>query len=141
MVSEGIAENALELVMDETRDSVAAAFADAGVEVDLERAIAVAEERTPLRFVRLNVALMVHEDGATLEEATAYTERWAAQTSEYAASSVRFTLDPLWRAYVATYPLGGDLCRRHVGGDSERFRALLTQQTRVADILSVSAVP
>jgi len=141
MVSEGIAENAWELVMDESRDAVAAAFADAGVAVDADRALDVVVARRPLRFVGLNVALMLHEDGATPGEAAAYTERWAARTPEYAASVVRFTLDPLWRAYVATYSLGGDLCRRHVDGDSERFRALLTQQTRVADILTGVAVP
>jgi hypothetical protein len=142
MVSEGIAEIAWELVDRVTRDDVAAVLADAGVEAfDPERTNAVEEARRPLRFVGLNAALLLHEDGASEKEAVAYVERWSARTREYAQSSVRFLLDPLWRAYAATYSLGGDLARRHVQGSPERFRALLTEQTRVADMLPVSSGP
>ena len=80
MVSEGIAETAWELLEAETRDDVAAVLAAAGVDFDVRRAAAVEEARTPLRFVGLNAALMLHEDGASEEEAVAYTERWAART-------------------------------------------------------------
>ena len=141
MVSEGIAETAWELLEDATRDDVTAVFADAGVAFDAERSAAVEEARMPLRFVGLNVALLLHEDGASEEEAVAYVERWSARTREYAQSSVRFILDPLWRAYAATYSLGGDLARRHAQGRPERYRALLTEQTRVADMRPVSSEP
>lgn len=141
MVSEGIAETAWELLEDATRDDVTAVFADAGVAFDAERSAAVEEARMPLRFVGLNVALLLHEDGASEEEAVAYVERWSARTREYAQSSVRFILDPLWRAYAATYSLGGDLARRHAQGSPERYRALLTEQTRVADMRPVSSEP
>jgi hypothetical protein len=141
MVSEGIAETAWELVDAATRDDVAAVFADAGVAFDPERTAAVEEARRPLRFVGLNAALLLHEDGASEEEAVAYVERWNPRPRAYAESSVRFLLDPLWRAYAATYSLGGDLARRHVQGHPDRFRALLTEQTRVADMLPVSSAP
>jgi hypothetical protein len=142
MVSEGIAEIAWEVVDDETRADVATVLAEAGVEAfDPARTDAVEEARRPLRFVGLNAALLLHEDGASEEEAVAYVERWSARTQEYAQSSVRFLLDPLWRAYAATYSLGGDLARRHVQGSPERYRALLTEQTRVADMLPVSSAP
>jgi hypothetical protein len=141
MVSEGIAETAWELLEDATRDDVTAVLADAGVAFDPARAAAVEEARRPLRFVGLNAALLLHEDGASEEEAVAYVERWSARTREYAQSSVRFIRDPLWRAYAATYSLGGDLARRHVQGSPERYRALLTEQTRVADMLPVSSGP
>jgi hypothetical protein len=139
MVSEGIAETAWELLERATRDDVTAVLADAGVAFDPERAAAVEKARMPLRFVGLNVALLLHEDGVSEEEAVAYVERWSARTREYAQSSVRFVLDPLWRAYAATYSLGGDLARRHVRASPERYRALLTEQTRVADMLPVSS--
>ena len=139
MVSEGIAEIAWELVDAATRDDVTAVFAAAGVPFDPEQVDAVEHARRPLRFVGLNAALLLHEDGASEEEVVAYVERWSARPREYAQSSVRFILDPLWRAYAATYSLGGDLARRHVQGRPERYRALLTEQTRVADMLPVSS--
>ncbi len=139
MVSEGIAETAWELVEDATRDDVTAVLVDAGVAFDAERAAAVEEARRPLRSVGLNAALMLHEDGASEEEAVDYVERWSARPREYAQWGVRFLQDPLWRAYAATYSLGGDLARRHVQGSPERYRALLTEQTRVADMLPVSS--
>jgi hypothetical protein len=141
MVSEGIAEIAWEVVDHATRADVAAVFADAGVEYDPEQVDAVEEARRPLRFVGLNAALLLHVDGASEEDAVDYVERWQARPREYAESSVRFLLDPLWRAYAATYSLGGDVARRHVQGSPERFRALLTEQTRVADMLPVSSGP
>ena len=141
MVSEGIAEIAWELVDEATRDAVAAVFADAGVPFDPAQTEAVEEARRPLRFVGLNAALLLHEDGASEEEAVDYVARWQARPREYAESSVRFVLDPLWRAYAATYALGGELARRHVQGDPDRYRRLLTEQTRVADMLSLSSGP
>jgi hypothetical protein len=141
MVSEGIAEIAWEVVDHATRDDVAAVFAEAGVTYDPEQVEAVEEARRPLRFVGLNAALLLHEDGASEEEAVDYLERWSARPREYAESSVRFLLDPLWRAYAATYALGGDLARRHVQDRPDRYRRLLTEQTRVADMLPVSSAP
>jgi hypothetical protein len=139
MVSEGIAEIAWEVVEAATRDDVAAVFADAGVAFDTEQVDAVEEARRPLRFVGLNAALLLHEDGVSEEEAVDYLERWQARPREYAESAVRFLLDPLWRAYAATYSLGGDLARRHVAGSPDRYRRLLTEQTRVADMRPVSS--
>ncbi|MGE5689654.1 MAG: hypothetical protein ACM33B_03765, partial [Pseudomonadota bacterium] len=89
--------------------------------------------------VGVNLALMIHEQGASEDEAVAYAERWSAMTTDYARSMVGFVLDPLWRAYASTYSLGGDLVRRHVAGRDDRFRRLLTEQTRVADLAPLSS--
>jgi len=140
MVSEGIAENALDAALDgAAAAAVARALAEAGVELDLEAARRVRAAREPMRFVGLNLGLMLHEDGASEDEAAAYAERWSAVTPTYAQSMVRFVSDPLWRAYAATYSLGGELARRHVAGSDDRFRRLLTEQTRVADLAPVSS--
>lgn len=139
-VSEGIAENALDVVLDhETVRGVEDALAGAGIELDLAAAMRVREARAPLRFVGVNLALMIHEQGASEDEAVAYAERWSAMTTDYARSMVGFVLDPLWRAYASTYSLGGDLVRRHVAGRDDRFRRLLTEQTRVADLAPLSS--
>jgi hypothetical protein len=143
MVSEGIAENAWDAVADEaTTAAVVEALARLGVDYDAAESAAVAAASRDLRFVMSNVALMLHEDGATEEQGRAYVERWAAATPERAAASVRFVTDPLWRAYASTYSYGGALVRKHVDGRWERFAPLLHRQTRVADILAaVSSAP
>jgi hypothetical protein len=142
MVSEGIAENAWDAVLDaETSAAVAAVLATEQTPLDLEEAEAIRRARKRLRFVSVNVALMIHEEGASAEEAQAYTERWSAVSPKSAASSVRFVSDPLWRAYVSTYAVGGDLVRRHLGGDFARFGALLSRQTRVADLAPLVSAP
>jgi hypothetical protein len=136
MVSEGIAENAWEAVADEaTTAAVVEALARHGVVYDAERSKAIARAFLDLRFVMSNVALMLHEHGATEEEGLAYAQRWAASTPARAAATLRFVTDPLWRAYASTYSYGGALVRAHVAGDDARFSALLHRQTRVADIL------
>ena len=136
MVSEAIAENAWEAVADdETAAAVAAALADLGVTWPLEKAEAIAAASHDLRFVSSNVALLIYDEGASTEDAAAYLERWSPATPERALAATRFVLDKLWRAYTSTYSYGGALARQHVNGDHERFRALLTQQTRVADLL------
>ena len=81
---------------------------------------------------------MIHEEGATVEEAEAYVEKWNLVPAEQAKHSVRFVVDPTWRAYVITYSAGRDLCRAYVGGDPARFRRLLTEHVRIADLLAAS---
>jgi hypothetical protein len=143
LLQEGVAETGPSVVLD---GDVGARLADAlsrhGIEYDFaaERAVRVA--RGPLRRLGLDAALMIHEDGASPEEAQAYLERWGLVGPEQAAQSVRFVTDRTWRAYVINYSAGGDLCRRWVGGDRRRFAQLLTEHIRVSDLLpSVSSNP
>ena len=106
-----------------------------GLDYDAERAEAIAEARRPLRRVGLDAALMIHEDGASVEEAEAYVRRWSLVTPEEAAHSVRFVVDPTWRAYVINYSAGPRALRGWVGGDPARFARLLTEQVRVGELL------
>jgi hypothetical protein len=140
VVSEGIAENAWDVVADdETTAAVVDALAALSVDFDVEQAEAIAHASRDLRFVGANAALMLHEDGASREEVQAYVQQWSPTTAARAASSVRFVADPLWRSYVATYSSGGALVRKHVDGDPIRFGELLSRQTRVADVLPISS--
>ena len=106
-----------------------------GIEYDTELAPQIRRAREPLRRVGVDAALLIHEEGATEDQAQAYVERWALATPKQAAQSVRFVTDPTWRAYVVTYSAGRDLCRAYVDGDPQRFRRLLTEQVRVGELL------
>jgi len=51
---------------------------------------------------------------------------------------VLFTSDPTWRAYAITCSAGSELCRGYVAGDPARLPTLLTEQVRVADLLTAA---
>jgi hypothetical protein len=136
VLSEGIAETGEELVLDEeAREQAYAILRGHGLEVPdpaLARRIARAGEA--LRSVSLNAALMIHEDGASEEDAAEYVARWSLRPLEEARHSVSFVTDPTWRAYTITYTAGRDLCRAYVDGDPARFRTLLTEHVRISDL-------
>jgi hypothetical protein len=137
VLSEGIAETGEDVALDDAAREEAYAIIRRHVpDADLERAHAVARAREGLRDVGVNVALAIHEDGASEEEGREYVERWALQTPEQAAHSVSFLTDPTWRAYSITYSAGRDLCRAYVDGDASRFRRLLTEHVRIGELLS-----
>jgi len=137
VVSEGIAMIALELVLGDEIDEVAArVFADVGVAYDRETSRAVRELRDALSALPVNAARLLHVEGRPREEVVDYLERWGLNTRQRAASSVEFLVHPTWRAYTSCYSSGLELCRRYVGGDVERFRRLLTEQFAPVDLES-----
>jgi len=137
LVSEGLAETGPSVVLDGgTAERVVAVLRRHGLEHDFERGRAVREARRPLRRLGLDVALMIHEDGAPVEDAVAHVERWGLRSREEAAHNVRFVTDPTWRAYVINYSAGRELCHAWVHGDPARFRRLLTEHVRVRDLLA-----
>ena len=77
--------------------------------------------------VRGNVALLLHVDGASEDDAIAYAERWGLLPRNRAAKVVQFQTDPTWRAYIFCYIDGLRLCRRFVDGDPARFERLITE--------------
>jgi len=136
LVQEGIAELGGSLVVsDDLRARLVAVLGGHGLDYDVERSEAIAEARRALRRVSVDAALLIHEDGASVEEAEAYVQRWSLSTPEDAAHSVSFVVDPTWRAYAITYSAGRELCEAWVGGEPARFARLLTEQVRVADLL------
>jgi hypothetical protein len=136
LIQEGIAELGPGLVRDDDlRDRLVAALGRHGLDYDAERSEAIAGARRSLRRVTVDAALMIHEQGASIAEAEAYVQRWALSTPEEAGHSVGFVVDPTWRAYTITYSAGRELCEAWVGGEPARFRRLLTEQVRVADLL------
>ena len=143
LVSEGIAEAGPAFVLGpEVNERLDSALREFGFEGDVAHGRAVREARRPLRRVGLDAALMVHEEGASAEEARDHVVRWALVTPEEAEHSVRFVTDPTWRAYVITYSTGYQLCHAWVEGDPARFARLLTEHVRVSELLPpVSSTP
>jgi hypothetical protein len=136
LVSEGIAKIAPQLLLEsEAGAQLAAAVQDAGVDLDLEHALAVRHALEPCRWAEVNATLMLHERGASEAEMRAYLERWGLMTPGLSAHMIRFFGEPTSRTYVITYPAGHELCAAFVAGDAKRFRRLLTEQVRVGDLL------
>jgi len=135
-LQEGVAEAGPAVVLD---DGAAERLVDVlrrhGIDYDLAAERGMRETRRPLRRLGLDAALMIHEDGAPLEEVQAYLERWGLVPSEQARHTIRFVTDPTWRAYVINYSAGGELCRSWVGDDPSRLARLLTEHVRVRDLL------
>jgi hypothetical protein len=135
LVSEGIAEIGLDVVLDTDRRAEAyAVLARHGIEFDRDLTERIAKVLEKLGTVGDDAALLIHEDGESKEEAQRYIERWGLLTPERAARAVRFVTDPTWRAYAITYTAGERLCRGYVDGDPARFRRLLTEHVRVSEL-------
>jgi hypothetical protein len=136
LVTEGIAGLALEILLGEEEEEVTAGHvASAGVEYDPEVSRAVKQARRPLEGVGGNAAMLVHDEGASHEEARDYFVRWGLSSPRRAEQSVKFITDPTWRAYVTTYADGYRVCSDYVNGDPRRFRQLLTEQLSPADLV------
>lgn len=140
VLSEGIAEAGIDLVMDDAaKEEAYAVIRRHGLELaDPELSDQITRAVEPLRTVSVGAALMIHEDGASHDEAQAYIERWSLVTPEQAKHSVSFVTDPTWRAYTITYSAGRDLCRAYIAGDPARLRTLLTEHVRIGDLLAAA---
>ncbi len=111
-------------------------MAPIGIEYDPELSKRVNQARRPFQFAGGNAALMLHSNGASVEEGRDYLMRWSLSSKRRADQQVSFIVDPTWRAYVTTYADGYRLCCDFVDGDPERFKRLLTEQLTPADLLS-----
>jgi hypothetical protein len=139
LITEGIAVLAPYMLLEaDDGAALAAVVHDAGIELDLDHALAVKRALDPCRWAEVNAALMLHEDGATEAEAHAYLERWGLMGPQWATHMIRFMTEPTQRTYILTYAAGRELCRAYVAGDPERYRRLLTEKVRVRDLLEAS---
>jgi hypothetical protein len=109
-----------------------------GIEYDHERAQAIHDALAPMRGLGLDAALLIHEDGATPEQAVQFVMKQGATTEPRAQQSVRFVTDPTWRAYVITYSAGGELAHAFHQDDPARFKRLLSENVRVSELLAAS---
>jgi hypothetical protein len=135
LVAEGIAKLAPYVLLDgEGGAPIAAAVHDAGVDFDLEHALAVRRALEPCAWADVNAALLLHEDDANEADVHAYLRRWGLLSSELADHLIRFFKEPTSRTYIVTYPAGRDLCDAYIDGKPDRFQRLLTEQVRVGEL-------
>ncbi len=135
VVSEGIATLAAEIALGDERPEFTASAVDGiGVRYDPELSRAVLEANKPFAGVATNAALLLHVDGATVDEARQYVMKWALASEKRAGHVIDFITDPMWRSYITTYPNGYRLCGDFVAGDVGRFKRLLTEQLTPADL-------
>ena len=132
LVAEGLADLGLEVAVSPDSD-VRAEFSAShlrplGVPYDTEVVAAFSSASDGLGYVRGNAALLLHEEGADVDEAIAYLERWSLLPRARAEKAVQFLTDPTWRAYMTCYVEGLPLCRSFVAGDPARFERLITEQ-------------
>ena len=82
IVTEGIAKLAPGVLLESDGGAaLAAVMHEAGIELDLDHALAVMRAHEPCEWAAVNAALMLHDGGASEAEAHAYLERWGLETS------------------------------------------------------------
>jgi hypothetical protein len=134
VVSEGLADRALEVVMNDNEQAdwnARELFPRAGfAHLDAWHEQAITQALRKLVGVESNAAFLLHEQGATVTEVREYMQRFGLLTEEQAAKLVEFLSHPLYRAYIFTYHYGGELFDQLVakkGNLSKWFTRLLTE--------------
>jgi hypothetical protein len=136
VITEGIAQLAMDIVIGEHGALVADALQEAGIAYDAELAWSFRQADEPLHRVIANAAILIHADGVSPDEARAYLQRWELSTEERAEQHIRFVMDRWGKAYIRTYTDGQELCRGWVNGDLGRFKRLLTEQLTPAELMA-----
>jgi hypothetical protein len=134
VISEGIAETGPELVAGDGQALAAAVLSPLGFEYDAEVGSRVVEARNLLAPVSANVAMLLHDRGASPEDAREYAAAWSLQPDERVDKMIDSQVRNPSPAYAHTYWQGYELVSAYVGGDAGRFRELLTSRVLAADL-------
>jgi hypothetical protein len=134
VITEGIAVLAVDLAVYEHGALLHEVFAARGVTYDPVAHRRIRAVNLALEAAVANAAILLHVDGVSTDEATAYLERWELASEKRARQHVEFVMDRWGRAYIRTYVDGYELCKRWVAGDPARFKRLLTEQLTPADL-------
>jgi len=113
-------------------------YADLGISYDGDRGLRIACAAAALGPVRQDAAILLHDLGASVEEAEAHLARWALLSPARARKSIAFLTDPLWRAYISTYVEGERLLSRWLDSGGAFVRLLdeqLTPRALAADLV------
>jgi hypothetical protein len=135
VIAEGVAESGPALVLDaDAHRELAERVRSLGVAYDAEVCERVAEARRMLHAVLSNVAILLHERGASREEAWDYASRWSLQPDDRIDKMLANAEERRSRGYVHTYTEGRRLCHAWVAGDPARYRRLLTGRLLPLDL-------
>jgi hypothetical protein len=134
VISEGIGNTAARIVFDGNELfewQVSEIFPRCGIEGgNATEEARIAKAQGELNWVGGNVAFMIHEDGASDDEAVAYLKRYSLSNEDEARKALSFIKSPLWRPYIFTYLVGEPLLRVITQGEQRKsvFRKLLGEQ-------------
>jgi hypothetical protein len=135
VLSEGVAELGADLVLEDGGQELAARhLRRLGIDYDAEVGAAVFEARRLLRTVSSNVALLLHERRASVDEARDYAGRWSLEPDDRLDGMIASVHDHPFPGYMHCYPEGHRLCGAFVRGDPARFKRLLVEQLVPADL-------
>jgi hypothetical protein len=135
VIAEGVAESGPELVLDaDAHRELAERLRPLGFEYDAEVCERVAHARRLLYAVSSNMAILLHERGASREEAWDYAKRWTLQPDDRVDKMLANAEERRSRGYVHTYTEGRRLCHAWVAGDPARYRRLLTGRLLPSDL-------
>jgi hypothetical protein len=84
--------------------------------------------------VRTNIAILLDEHGASVDDARAYARRWMLESDARVDKAVNGLVTRSWRPYASCYPEGLKLCRAFAGREPDGFRRLLTEPLTPADL-------
>ena len=126
VISEGVAMTGPTLLVGDGQQLAADVLGRLGFAYDAELGSRVDEARELLLPIAANVAMLIHDRGASPEEARDYSATWSLQPDHRIAKQIDSQLRSPSPPYQHTYWQGRELVEAHVAGDPARFRALLT---------------
>jgi hypothetical protein len=126
VISEGVAMTGPALLVGDGQQLAAEVLGRLGFAYDAELGSRVAEARRLLLPIAANLAMLIHDRGASSEEARDYADTWSLQPADRVAKQIDSQLRSPSPPYQHTYWQGLELVEAHVSGDPKRFRALLT---------------
>jgi len=134
VISEGVATTGPQIVAGDGQELAAAVLGRLGFEYDAEVGARVAEAGRLLQGVSANVAMLLHDRGASVEEAREYAAAWSLLPDDRLDKLVARQVASPSPVYQHCYWQGHELVDGHVRGDPKRFRELLTARVAPADL-------
>jgi hypothetical protein len=135
LLSEGLASYAVEALLGEEADEVAAeCLGPVGIAHDSETARVVRRAEELLLPVRSNIAEMLF-GGVTSNEAREYARAWLLDDAEQVNQAMDDLEARSWFPYESCYPVGLELCRSYATAGG-KFHDLLHRQLTPTDLAS-----
>ena len=136
VISEGIATTGPTIVAGNGQQLAAEVLGRLGFEYDAETGARVTEASRLLHGVSANVAMLLHDRGASVEEAREYAATWSLQPDERLDTMVARQAAIRSPVYQHTYWQGRELVDGYVRGDAQRLRELMTARVLPSDLVT-----
>jgi hypothetical protein len=134
VISEGIASAAPELVAGDGQELAADVLGRLGLAYDAEIGARVARASRDMAGLPANVAMLLHDRGASPEEARDYAATWSLQPEERLDALVARQVASPSPVYQHSYWQGRELVDGYVAGDLRRLRELMTARMVPSDL-------